>query len=199
MIARNRTPGQVQRYLRGLPYNWCRGQRTMRSLRLVVRLGTANCIEAALAAAAILEPHGYPPLLLDLESVDKLDHVLFLFQQRGRWGTVAKSRDAGLHGRKPLFRTVRDLVCSYLEPYVDFTGRIVGYGVADLRELLPRYDWRLSERNLWAVERALLEMPHRRIAMSEPRYQRALARYKAFRARHPDRQALYYPDRDRWL
>ena len=125
--------------------------------------------------------------------------MLFLFNERGRWGTVAKSRDAGLHGRRPLFRSVRDLVCSYLDPYVDFTGRVVGYVVADLRELLPRYDWRLSERNLWAVERALLEMPHRRIAMSEPRYQRALARYKAFRARHPDRQALYYPDRDRWL
>jgi hypothetical protein len=199
VIDGHRTPRQVQRYLRGLPYNWCRGVRTMRSFREVVRLGTASCIESALAAAVILEQHGHPPLLLDLESVDKLDHVLFLYRLRGLWGTVAKSRDAGLHGRRPVFRSVRDLVRSYFDPYVDLSGRIVGYGVGDLRELLPRYDWRLAEHNLWAVERALIAMPHQRIAMSETRYRRALALYRAFRARHPGRQATYYENRHQWL
>lgn len=199
VIDEQRTPRQVQRYLRALPYNWCEGERTIHSFRQVVRLGTASCIEAALAAAAILEQHGYPPLLLDLESIDKLDHVLFLYRARGRWGTVAKSRDAGLHGRKPLYRSVRELVRSYFDPYVDLSGRIVGYGVADLRELLPRYDWRLSEQNLWAVERALIAMPHTRIVMPEGRYRRALALYRAFRERHPDRQATYYANRRDWL
>ena len=66
-----------------------------------------------LAAATILEHHGYPPLLMDLESKDQLDHVLFLFRRRGRFGAVARSRDPGLHGRKPVFRSVRALVTSY--------------------------------------------------------------------------------------
>jgi hypothetical protein len=201
VIAAHRTPRQVQQYLRALPYNWSRdGGRTLRTLRGVVAHGTASCIEAALAAAAILEQHGHPPLLLDLESQDQLDHVLCLYRgPDGRLGTVAKSRDAGLHGRRALFRSVRDLVASYLDPYVDLSGRIVGYGVADLRELVPRCDWRLSTRNVWAVEEALIAMPHTPLAMGEDRYRRALRKYRAFRARWPGRQATFYPDRDRWL
>ena len=81
VIARHRTPVQVQQYLKSLPYNW---KNTLRTFRNVVEHGEANCIEAALSAAAIMEQHGHPPLLLDLESVDLLDHVLFLYRIRGR-------------------------------------------------------------------------------------------------------------------
>src|SRR3979409_272870 len=150
-----RTPLQVQEYLRGLPYNW---KNTIRTFRKVVEHRTANCIEAALAAATIMEQHGHPPLLLDLESVDKLDHVLFIYRIGGRWGSIGKSRDAGLHGRKPVFKTVRDLVLSYVEPYVDATGRICGYGVSNLSEL-TKANWRLSERNAWVIERELIARP----------------------------------------
>src|SRR5579875_3149021 len=128
-IQKLRTPKQVQEFLRALPYNWEKEGETLRTFRGVVKHGKAHCLEAALAAATILEQHGYPPLLLDLESQDKLDHVLFLFRKHGRYGTVARSRDAGLHGRKPVFRTIRALVMSYVDPYVDGSGRIIGYGI----------------------------------------------------------------------
>ena len=183
VIQRCRTPRQVQAFLRNLPYNWEKGGETLRTFRGVVRHWSAHCLEGALSAATILEQHGYPPLLLDLESQDKLDHVLFLFRRRGRWGTVARSRDAGLHGRKPVFRTVRQLVMSYVDPYVDGSGRVVGYGLGRLDELVQG-DWRLSERNVWEVERALIRMPHRRLHTSDRRYQQMLKRYLAFRARH---------------
>ena len=62
--------------------------------------GCAHCLEAALFAAVVLEQHGYPPLVLSFESIDHLDHVIFVYQQRGRWGSVARSRDPGLHGRR---------------------------------------------------------------------------------------------------
>ncbi|WP_217551272.1 hypothetical protein, partial [Pantoea sp. GbtcB22] len=75
---------------------------TMRSFREVVKRNEAHCLEAAVAAAVILELHGYPPLLFDLESRDLLDHVIFVFQKAGRWGSIARSRDIGLHGRKPV-------------------------------------------------------------------------------------------------
>jgi hypothetical protein len=197
VIGRCRTPRQVQEYLRKLPYNW--KKRTLRTFRQVVRHGSAHCLEAALTAATIMEQHGYPPLLLDLESQDNLDHVLFLFQRQGRWGTVAKSRDAGLHGRKPVFRSIRDLVMSYIEPYVDFSGRITGYGVTNLKELLPRCNWRLSKKNVWVVEGALIHMPHRKIKTSTTRFRRALKRYVAFKRRFPHRQATYYRNRHQWL
>ena len=198
IIQKYRTPRQVQAFLRALPYNWEKGGETLRTLRGVVRHGSAHCLEAALTAAAILEQHGYPPLLLDLESQDKLDHVLFLFQQRGRWGTVARSRDAGLHGRKPAFRTVRQLVMSYVDPYVDGSGRITGYGVADLRTLV-KGDWRLSEKNVWEVERALINMPHKKLRTSDRRYIATLTQYRAYRKKHPEGPVTFYPDKHLWL
>ena len=119
----------------------------MRTFRGVVREKRANCLEAVLAAATVLEAWGHPPLVLDLESQDGLDHVLYLFQERGHWGSIGKSRDPGLHGRKPVFRRVRDLVYSYVDPYVDGSGRIVGYAVFDLGTL-TRADWRLARTSV---------------------------------------------------
>ncbi|MBK8247751.1 MAG: hypothetical protein IPK85_10190 [Gemmatimonadetes bacterium] len=181
LVAQLRTPQAVQRWLRDLPYNW---EATFRTFRGVVAHERAHCAEAMLFACAVLAEHGYPPLVLDLESQDGLDHVLFLYRREGRWGTVARSRDEGLHGRKPVFRTLPELVRSYMDPYVDGEGRLVGYGVANL-DTLVRSDWRLATRSVWAVERALIAMPHTAIHMSERRYRRALTRFQSFKARHP--------------
>ena len=92
LIARLRTPRLVQRYLNRLPYNTepPPGRATLRSFRGVVRHHTAHCLEAALTAATILEQHGYPPLLLSFESIDELDHVIFVYFKNGRWGSVAR-------------------------------------------------------------------------------------------------------------
>jgi hypothetical protein len=154
-------------------------------------------MEAAMFAAVVLEQHGYPPLVMSLESVDELDHVLFLYRHRGRWGTVARSRDPGLHGRRPVFRTPRALALSYADPYVDLTGRLKGYAVVDLR-VMGSYDWRLSPGNIWKVERMLLDYPHRPIATSDARVDRLRARYRAFKARHPDKKPVYYAGREHW-
>jgi phosphatidylserine/phosphatidylglycerophosphate/cardiolipin synthase-like enzyme len=198
IVEAHRTPLAVQRWLRGLRYNLETRGETLRSFRGVVRHGLVHCLEAALAAAVILEQHGYPPLLLSFESIDRLDHVLYVFSERGRWGAVARSRDPGLHGRKPVFHTPRALARSYMDPYVDFSGRITGYAVADLREL-GSYDWRLSTRNVWRVERWLLDYPHHRLTMSERRYRELHARYKRYRSRYPDRRPTYYEGRATWI
>ncbi len=193
-----RSPARAQAWLSSLPYNREPDGPTARSFRGVVAMGTAHCFEAAVSAAAVLEQHGFPPLLLDIESWDALDHVLFLFREDGRWGTVAKSRDPGLHGRRPEFRTLRDLVRSYQDPYVDLDGRITGFGVLDLREL-PRGDWRLARRNLRYVEEALRELPHRAFRMPEARFRRFRAEYRAFKSRYPGRKPVrMYSGRDAW-
>ena len=199
VIRRLRTPAQVQRYLNDLPYNTepVPGRPTLRSFRGVVRLGTAHCLEAALAAAVILEQHGYPPLVLSFESIDHLDHVIFVYQHKGRWGSIARSRDPGLHGRLPVFRTPRDLALSYVEPYIDESGRITGYAVVDLNEM-GGYDWRLSDKNVWKVERMLLDYPHRPIASSDERIDRLRRKFFAFKAANPDKKPLYFSRMDRW-
>ncbi len=198
VIQQYRTPPQIQHFLRNLPYNWERKGETLRTFRGVVRYWKAHCLEGALTAAAILEQHGHPPLLVDLESKDKLDHVLVLFRRRGRYGAVARSRDLGLHGRKPLFRSVRQLVMSYMDPYVDGSGRITGYGVFDLRTL-RNCDWRLSPKNVWAVERVLIKMPHKKLRTSELRYRAILRQFRAFKKKYPDRPATFYANRHQWL
>lgn len=198
LIRRLDTPEKVQGWLRSLPYNYERRGETLRTFRVVARLGTAHCLEAALTAATVMEAHGYPPLLLDMESIDDLDHVVFLFRRGSRWGTVAKSRDPGLFGRKPVFRSPRDLVWSYFDPYIDLTGRINGYGVLDLRAL-RRVDWKRSGRNVWAVQDALIGMPHRRLRSSDARYELWHRRYVEFRRVHPDRKPVHYRGRERWL
>ena len=198
VVEAHRTPKSVQRFLTDMRYNWEREGATLRSFREVIRRGEAHCLEAALAAAVILEQHGYPPLLLSLESQDKLDHVIFVFRHRGRWGSVARSRDLGLHGRRPVFRSLRDLAYSYFEPYVDRTGRITAYGLSSMYEL-GGYDWRFSPRNVWKVERHLQEIPHKPLPSSERRYLQLLARYEEFHARHPERSPDYFESRVTWM
>jgi hypothetical protein len=196
-IARLRTPNAVQTWLNDLPYNTERGGETLRSFRGVVRTGTMHCLEAALAAAVVLEQHCFPPLVLSFESTDLLDHVIFVYRGQHGWGSVARSRDPGLHGRKPVFATPRALALSYFDEYIDYTGRIKAYAVVDLRVLDP-YDWRLGDRNIWKVERMLLEWPHRRIASSNRRVDRLRRRYRAFRDAHGYKPWKYYRGRDRW-
>jgi hypothetical protein len=199
LIARLRTPAAVQAYLNALPYNQEPGGRaTLRSFRGVVRHGAAHCLEAALFAAVVLEQHRYPPLLLSFESIDQLDHVIFVYRRQGRWGSIARSRDPGLHGRKPAFATPRALARSYMDAYVDFTGRVTGYVVVNIADLMGDYDWRLSDKNVWKVERVLLDHAHRRLTSSDRRTERLRRRYRAFRAAFPGRKPVFYRGRERW-
>jgi hypothetical protein len=199
LIAKLSTPRAVQRYLNELPYNEEPGGRaTLRSFRGVVRHGCAHCLEAALFATVVLEQHGYPPLLLSFESIDELDHVIFVYRERGKWGSVARSRDPGLHGRRPVFATPRALALSYFDPYIDYTGRVTGYVVVNIAGLMGDYDWRLASTNVWKVERALLDYPHRRIASSDRRVDRLRERYKRFRLEHGGRKPLFYRGRENW-
>jgi hypothetical protein len=198
LIERLRTPRDVQRFLNALKYNTepppdCP---TLRTFRGVVARQTAHCLEATLTAAVILEQHGYPPTVMSLESVDELDHVIFVYQSRGRWGSVARSRDPGLHGRKPVFRSLRDLALSYFDPYIDRTGCVKAYGAVDLR-VLGTYDWRLSMGNVWKVERLLYAIPHTPIRYSQARVDRLRRKYITYLETHHDRKPVYY-DRSTW-
>ena len=184
VIAGLRTPAAVQHWLNHLPYNHERGGETLRTFRGVVRTGTAHCLEATLTAAVVLEQHRYPPLVLSFESIDLLDHVIFVYRGPHGWGSVARSRDPGLHGRKPVFATPRALALSYFDGYIDFTGRIKAYAVVDLRVL--------GALRLAAGARKRLEggAPAPGLAASaasessDRRADRLRRRYRAFREAH---------------
>jgi hypothetical protein len=198
LVQRLGTPAGVQRFFSTMPYNWETGGGTMRSFRELIKRNEAHCLEAAVAAAVILEQHGYPPLLMDLESQDLLDHVIFVFKVKDRWGSIARSRDIGLHGRKPVFRSLRDLAWSYFDPFVDFSGRLKGYGLTSLYDL-GNYDWRFSARKMSKIEDHLRAIRHQPLRSSDARYHKLLARYHRYKKRYPDRSPSYYDGRARWM
>jgi hypothetical protein len=200
LVRQLNSPDRIQAWLNQLPYN--REVKpvgeTLRSFRGVVEKGTAHCLEAALFAAVVLEQHGYPPLLLSFRSICLLDHVIFVYQHDGQWGSIARSRDPGLHGRKPVFATPRDLAKSYFDPYIDGEGCIKGFAVVNIAEELPSYDWRFSSRNVWKVERLLIDYPHHRLKVDWQRRREFRAKYLAFRQAHPEHKPLKYEGRETW-
>jgi len=198
VIRRLSTPARAQAFPQPLPYNTEPPPEptTLRTFRGVIRTGTAHCLEAALTAAVALEQHGYPPLVMSLESIDGLDHVIFIYQRGGRWGSVARSRDPGLHGRKPVFRSLRALALSYFEPFIDTTGCLRAYGAVDLR-VLGRYNWRLSDGNVFRVSQLLYDIPHRPIRSSQTRVDRLRTKYFKFRREHPGVKPTFY-DQSTW-
>ena len=124
--------------------------------------------------------------------------MLFVYRAPTGWGSVARSRDPGLHGRRPVFGTARALALSYVDTYIDLTGRIKGYAVVDLREALGDYDWRLSEKNVWKAEQVLLDWPHRRVTSSDRRLDALRRRYRAFLEEHGYKPWKYYRGREKW-
>ncbi len=170
----------------------------MHTIDWVVQYKKAHCLEAAMAAAVILEHHGYPPLIMDLESADHLDHTLFIFKHKGKYGAVGMSRDVGLYGRKPVFKTLRALAKSYAIPYIDHKAEIKGFGVINLRKL-KRQDWRTSKKNVWYVEEALNDNAHAKLSLLRHHTISWRNRYNKFKRDNPKSQPDYYPDQKYWM
>jgi hypothetical protein len=156
-----RTPAGIQRALDVLPYHLAT---TAWSPWRVLAERTAHCLEGAIFAAAALRVLGFPPLLLDLEAVQDTDHVIAVYRVDSHWGAIAKSNFSGLRCRAPVYRSLRELVMSYFEDYVNLRGE------RTLRAYsrpvnLARFDrvhpgWMTSATDLWWIPEHLVEIPH---------------------------------------
>ena len=175
LARRYSTPKKVQALLKSLPYNSEKKIETVRSATETLHKKSAHCLEASLLSAAILEQQGYPPLILSLDSEDNLCHAVFVFKTKTGWGAVAKSREIGLHGREPRFKSIRDLVWSYYDPFVDKTGKITGYALLNLDD--SQTNWRFSKRNLWKLEKFVVNAKHTKLKSSKKRYLTIFKKY----------------------
>jgi hypothetical protein len=119
-LVRLDTPPKVQKYLNAIAYDPLPGTA---SPRRVMREKKANCFEGALLAAAVFRFHGRPPLLVDMRSWNDDDHVLAVFRQNGAWGCVAKSNYTVLRFREPVYRSIRELMMSYMDVYFNPIGQ----------------------------------------------------------------------------
>lgn len=169
------TPLKVQKLIRSFQYNRELDGETLSSAHETFNKKSAHCLEGAVLAAAILEHRGYQPLVMSLESIDDLDHVIYVYKKNKKWGSIGCSRDAGLFGRKPVYRSLRDLAMSYYEPYIDKTGCITGYQLAHLDD--SKSNWRFSKKNVWKLEKYLIEIKHVTFNFNKKRYRTLLNKY----------------------
>jgi len=156
-----RSPAGIQRELDALPYHLAT---TAWSPRRVLAERTAHCLEGAIFAAAALRVLGFPPLLLDLEAVQDTDHVIAVYRADGHWGAIAKSNFSGLRCRAPVYRSLRELVMSYFDDYINLRGE------RTLRAYsrpvnLARFDrahpgWMTSDADVWWIPEHLVDIPH---------------------------------------
>ena len=170
-----RSPAGIQRALDAMPYHLAS---TAWSPRRVLAERTAHCLEGAIFAAAALRVLGFPPLLLDLEAIQDTDHVLAVWRERGGWGAIAKSNFSGLRFRAPVYRTLRELVMSYFEGYVNLRGERT-LRAYSRPSSLARFDrtypgWQTAADDLWFVAEHLARVRHARLLT--PTMERRLGR-----------------------
>ena len=158
------SPAGIQKALEAMPYHVAT---TAWSPRRVLREGTAHCLEGAVFAAAALRTLGFPPLLVDLEAVQDSDHVIAVYRRRGHWGAIGKSNFSGLRFREPVYRTVRELVMSYFESYMNLRGERTLRAYSQPVDL-GRFDrthpgWMTTEDDVWWIPEQLVDAPHTRL------------------------------------
>jgi hypothetical protein len=179
VLRRLRTPEKIQAVLYGLKQNFEMQGETCNSVRTVLRLRRAHCIEGAMLAACALWVHGEPPLLMDLQATRDFDHVVCLFRRNGRWGAISKTNGATLRWRDPVYRTLRELAMSYVHEYYNKRDHktLRTYSVPfDLRRLEPA-EW-VTPEDAWDLVDHLEALRH--YDLMEPRHVRTLVRRDPF-------------------
>jgi len=147
VLRRLDSPFKIQAYLDSLRYPADDFNRS--PLRVMVDR-KANCFDGALFAAFALWRLGHPPRIVDLFADNDDDHLLALFKVRGAWGAVAKSNYVGLRFRDPVYRSLRELVMSYFEPFYNTLGE------KSLRSYTRPISLRQFDRLGWATQEAAL-------------------------------------------
>jgi len=162
-LARLDTPLRIQAFVDALPINHELDGESLSSVRDVLRLQRAHCIEGAFVAACALWLHGSPPLVWHLDCAPRdWPHVVALFRRGRFWGAISKSNHAALRYRDPVYRTLRELAMSYFHEYVDTRQRksLRTYSMPiDLRRF-PIESWITNEDDCWDVGAALCDVRH---------------------------------------
>lgn len=159
------TPAKIQDFVDGLGYNMQDGGDTEFSPKQVLEHRKAHCLEGAVFAAAALRYHGFAPLLVDLRSVRDQDHTICVFRQKGRWGSIAKSKFVWLGCREPVYAGLHELVMSYFEHYYNYAGdrTLREYSEpVDLRKY-GRLEWMTRENGLGFLHGVLNDAKHYKI------------------------------------
>lgn len=153
IIDRYNTPEKVDYWLRKKIYHDHTGSVTVQSFRRVVRSGYADCLECALAAAAILSQYGYPPKIVCMEA-PKIAHNIFIYKNGN--GIRPVSNGVYLEGKEMKdYKTIKSLVmeCS------NFNHRLRGWTMLDLRQF-DGQDWITTDEDLLFIQEKLFHIEY---------------------------------------
>ncbi len=154
------TPAKVQDFVTATRYN----KYDRVSIVDVIRKSTADCLEAAAFASVVLTYHNIPNQIMDLNSVRDEDHVLCVFRQRGRYGSIGQSKYLGLRYRNPVYSSARELAMSYFDGYYNYFGEYTLRGYSkfiSLRSLTK--DQLTSAAFMHELEERLCDIAHVRL------------------------------------
>ena len=160
IIRKYRTPEAVQKFIKSLEYNLEKDEESIRSFRRVVRDRKAHCLEGAITAATILGNHGFGTNILDLVIKGDVDHVVYIYGNNGKYGSIGQSREKCLLGKPAKFNSVEELVKEYHKKALTKTKGLYSFAIADLDEIYGA-NWRFGKRNLWVIERYLHSIKHK--------------------------------------
>jgi len=156
------TPHKIQIFLDNIPRNFEPEGDTCMSPRKVLRENRCHCIEGAMLAYTTFMVQKKKAFILDLTANSKdFDHVILIFKEEGYWGAISKSNYAVLRYREPIYRTIRELVMSYFNEYIDQIGNktLRSYSKpVNLKKI--GYKWITAEEDVWEVPNLLIETKH---------------------------------------
>jgi len=193
VLRRLDTPRKIQEFLYGLRQNFEVHGDTCRTVRAVLRLRAAHCIEGAMLAACALWVHGEPPLVMDMRAERDFDHVVALFRRHGRWGAISKTNGVFLRWRDPVYGSLRELAMSYFHEYTNRRDHktLREYSVPfDLRRVDPKI-WVTGEKSAWFVAEELDRIKHFKLV--ERRHLRTVTRRDPFERRAADLKQFPVP------
>jgi hypothetical protein len=157
-----KNPYSIQTFLNRLKYN---PNYETKSPRRVASVKTANCFEGALFAAAALKWLGHKPLIVDLIAVNDDDHVIAIFKQNDHYGAVAKSNTTTLRFREPVYRSLRELIMSYFDFYINILGykSLRSYSNPVNLSIFDKYNWISTDEDLEFIGDYLYKIKHHKI------------------------------------
>ncbi len=162
IFKRFKKPYDIQRYLNKINYN---PDYVTRSPELVIKKNAANCFEGALFAAAALQTLGYKPLIVDLAADNDDDHVIAIFKQNNRYGAIAKSNTTTLRFREPVYRSLRELVMSYFDFYINTFGEktLRSYSNPVNLSRFDKFNWAATSEDLGFIGDYLYTIKHHKL------------------------------------
>lgn len=147
------TPAKVQDFLDTIPMNHEVADETNYSALETLRQNHGHCIEGAQLGAYILSLNGYPPLLMDMIAHEDDCHNVVPFKVNGKWGCLSVSNHSSLRYRNPNYKTLRELMMSYFDDYMNGKGQrsLIEYTMPFNLEVCFGPRWATRRGDVWPI------------------------------------------------